>query len=475
MTAIVVHQDEPLSAAAVAPVMLSAPSDSSSAGGNIQQQQQPGEPALVTPVPPPARRTSNYSGNNKLKEPNTNRPENTRWAQQKLPMWEPMLTLSWSIGICFFVAATCLALGIVIVDTSSSLTTVRIVYDAGSDTNLTDRGDAKTQQEQGHVANLSNCLLDTPEMANSFHANHTCFINITLTEAISGPAHIYYEIAGFHQHHRRFVSSYDRTQFTDEWRPDVALTLCKPLEYLEAMSCDVGVCDPATKHTRMTFPCGIVANTMFNDIFWLHEGLLPTGEKLNRTHLVSNSIARTYPSHNMKNPTWAIDRNEYLPVWHNENFSRIIPPTSGDQRSFIMDDYTNSTAWVHDPLDPELGAGTGVENEHWRVWVEGAANQPFRKAYGKIRQDLPAGTTLVFAVQSNFFVRSFAGSKALVVSELSWFGSQNFALGVFFIAVGGIFAIAGALFALRKCTNPRPLGDTTYLDWKHQPKKNKTE
>ncbi|GAB9467054.1 hypothetical protein Gpo141_00004413 [Globisporangium polare] len=475
MTAIVVHQDEPLSVATVAPVMLSAPSD-----GNIQQQQLSGEPSLVTPVPPPAvRRTSSHSGNGKRKEPNVNRPENTRWAQQKLPMWEPMLTLSWSIAICFFVAATCLALGIVIIDTSSSLTTMRVVYDAGSDTNLTDRGDAKAVQEQGQVTNLSNCLLDTPEMANKFHANHTCFINITLTEAISGPAHIYYELAGFHQHHRRFVSSYDRTQVTDEWRPEDALTMCKPLEYLDAMSCDVSVCDPASKHERMTFPCGIVANTMFNDIFWLHEGFLPTtGEKLNRTHLVSKGIARTYPSHNMKNPTWTIDRSKHLPVWNNENFSRIIPPpaaSGGDQQPYIADDYTNSTAWVHNPTDPELGAGTGVENEHWRVWVEGAANQPFRKAYGKIQRDLPVGTTLVFAVQSNFYVRSFAGSKALVVSELSWLGSQNYALGVFFIAVGGVFCIAGALFALRKCTNPRPLGDTTYLEWKHKHKKSKTE
>lgn len=458
MTAIVVHQDEPLSAAAVAPVIMSALNNN-----NIQQQS--GDVSLVTPVPPPARRAST----NKRKEPNSNRPENTRWAQQKLPMWEPMLTLSWSIGICFFVAATCLALGIVIVDTSSSITTMRVVYDAGSDTNRTDHSDAKPQQLDGQVTNLTNCLLDTPEMANSFHANHTCFINITLTEAITGNAHIYYEIAGFHQHHRRFVASCDRSQFTDEWRPDGPTTMCKPLEKLEAPLCDVGVCDPASNHTRMTFPCGIVANTMFNDIFWLHEGQLPNGgPTLGPKDLVSRGAARTYPSHNMKNPTWAIDLDKFLPVWHNPNFSRIIAPVSGDQRSHITPDYTNSTAWVHDPTDPDFGAGTGVENEHWRVWVEGAANQPFRKAYGQIQRDLPVGTTLVFAVQSNFYVRSFAGSKALVVSELSWFGSQNFALGVFFIAVGGIFCIAGALFALRKCTNPRPLGDTTYLDWKHK-------
>ncbi|TYZ63700.1 hypothetical protein PybrP1_004035 [[Pythium] brassicae (nom. inval.)] len=455
MTAIVVHQDEPTaaSAAIVAPV--------EGAGERLSS---------VAPVPPPSvRRASSRSANRKPKDPHANRPENTRWAQQKLPMWEPMLTLSWTIGICFFVAATCLALGIAIVLTSSDLTTVRVVYDGGSDTNVTDRGDAVAQQKHSEVANLSNCLLDTREMANSFHANHTCFVTITLPEAISGAAHVYYELTGFHQHHRRFVSSVDRTQFTDEWREGIPTTMCAPLEKLESELCDVSVCDPASKRERKAFPCGIVANTMFNDIFWLHDGVLPnSSDTLGPTDLVSKGVARTYPSHNAKNPTWAVSLTEYLPVWHNPNFSRIIAPVSGDRTPHLTSDYTNSTAWVHDPLDQRFGVGTGVENEHWRVWVDGAATQPFRKAYGRIERDLPAGTKLVFAVQSNFFVRSFGGSKALVVSELSWVGSENLALGVFYLAVGGIFGVAGVLFAVRKCTNPRPLGDTAYLEWKHR-------
>lgn len=463
MTAIVVHQDEPNSAAAVAPVTSGAATHEG--GGDLSH---------VTPAPARPRRGSSLNGSHKRREANSNRPENTRWAQQKLPMWEPMLTLSWSIGICFFIAATCLALGIAIVLTSSSMTTMRVVYDGGSDTDWTDRGDALAQQEHGEVTNLTNCLLDTPKMANSFHADHTCYITMTLPEAIVGNTYVYYEIAGYHQHHRRFVSSVDRTQFIDTWRENIAITMCAPLEELESEFCDVGTCDPASKRVRKAFPCGIVANTMFNDIFWLHEGVLPNGTgTLGPTDLISKGAARTYASHNSKNPTWAVDLAKYLPVWHNPNFSRIIPPVSGDMRPYLTPDYTNSTAWVHDPLDPDAGVGTGVENEHWRVWVEGAANQPFRKAYGKIARDLPAGTKLVFAVQSNFFVRSFGGSKALVVGERSWMGSENYPLGVFFLAVGSIFGLAGALFSVRKCTHPRPLGDPRFLDWKHEASRNK--
>lgn len=459
MTAIVVHQDDGFTAAAVAPMMgMASPPDGADTFS----------PNATSKLP--ARRRSSKYLSGKHDVPYANRPENSRWAQQKLPMWEPMLTLSWSIRICLFVAATCLILGIAIVTKSSSLTTIRVVYDAGSDTNLTDHGHAKAQQGHGNVTNLDNCLLDTPDMANSFHANHTCYITITLTEPMANSAYIYYELTGYYQHHRRFVSSMDRTQFTDEWRPNMGITMCAPLEKVESESCDVGACDPASKKERKVFPCGIVANTMFNDIFWLHEGVLPNGDKLGPPDMVSKGAARTYMSHNAKNPTWTVNPVEYLPVWNNPNFSRIIAPVHGDRMPHITADYTNSTAWVHDPLDPEFGAGTGVENEHWRVWVEGAANQPFRKAYGKINRDLPVNTTLVFAVQSNFYVRSFAGSKALVVSELSWFGSENYALGVFYIAVGGIFLIAGLLFTIRKITNPRPLGDASCLGWKHKAK-----
>jgi hypothetical protein len=117
----------------------------------------------------------------------------------------------------------------------------------------------------------------------------------------------------------------------------------------------------------------------------------------------------------------------------------------------------------------------GLENEHWRVWVELAANQPFRKTYGKIEKNLPAGTKLIFAVQSNFFVRSFGGSKALVLAKISWFGSENYTLGGFFLMTSLIFFIATVFFSIRACKNPRPLGNASALAWKHPQARQKIE
>ncbi|KAG6963515.1 hypothetical protein JG687_00006521, partial [Phytophthora cactorum] len=392
---------------------------------------------------------------------NTNRPDGSRMTQQQLYMWEPVLTLGWSIGICFTLAVLCIGLGILIVYTSGTLTTLRVVYDGDED--------AQATQPDGNVTQLSNCRLDSSKDANSFHADHTCYVHLKLPNDIKSPARVFYELEGYYQNHRRFVSSVIRTQFTDEWRPETATSTleCHPMKTISSELCTVGTCEPTSAaKQREFFPCGIVANTLFNDIFWLHEGVLPSGKKLSRTDMTSKSIARTYAAHNNKNPTWDVSSDAYLPVWLNPNMSRIIPPLTGSTAPHITADYTNSTAWVHDALDPDYGVGVGLENEFWRVWVEGAAMNPFRKPYGRIEHDLPAGTTLTFAVQSNFFVRSFGGAKALVLEEVGWFGSTNYILGGFFLGVGAIFAVAGIFFTGRKLYNPRVLGDASALAWK---------
>ncbi|CEG46740.1 protein kinase [Plasmopara halstedii] len=390
-----------------------------------------------------------------------NRPDSSRLTQQQMHIWEPVLTLGLSVGICFTLAVLCIGLGTVIVITSSALTTLRVVYDGVEE--------AQAIQTDGNLTKHTNCHLESLDDANSFHADHTCYVHLKLPNDLKSPVRIFYELDGYYQNHRRFVSSVIRTQFTDEWRPETATSTleCYPLKTITSELCTVGLCEPASSaRQRELFPCGIVANTLFNDIFWLHDGLLPSGEKLSLTDMTSKGITRSYAAHNNKNPTWNVSSDIFLPVWLNPNMSRIIPPLIGETAPHITPNYTNSTAWVHDALDPDFGVGVGLENEFWRVWVEGAASRPFRKPYGRIERDLPAGTMLTFAVQSNFFVGSFGGSKALVLEEVGWFGSTNYIVGGSFLGIGAVFAVAGIVFTGRKLYNSRTLGDASALAWK---------
>lgn len=55
----------------------------------------------------------------------------------------------------------------------------------------------------------------------------------------------------------------------------------------------------------------------------------------------------------------------------------------------------------------------GVTNEHFIVWMRTAGLPTFRKLYGRIDQDIPAGTALSFVINPGFEVVSFGGKKHL--------------------------------------------------------------
>ena len=48
--------------------------------------------------------------------------------------------------------------------------------------------------------------------------------------------------------------------------------------------------------------------------------------------------------------------------------------------------------------------GGGVQNEHFIVWMRVAALSRFRKLYGRIEKDIPAGTTLSFEIEASMSI-----------------------------------------------------------------------
>ncbi len=196
----------------------------------------------------------------KPKKPN--RPDDSRWAQQALPQWKPILTLWWAIGILGTCSVVCLVLGILILQRSQQLGVYRVVYDAPTAL------DAK--QPDGSVDYLSKCHLSSLSDANSFSGKHTCFVNITLQKDMIGRATVYYEIDPFYQNHRRMVISQMPKQYTGDWQPSSGTSACDPLEAVTSIMCISTVCESnqTKRKYRALYPCGLVANTMFNDIFW---------------------------------------------------------------------------------------------------------------------------------------------------------------------------------------------------------------
>merc|ERR1712159_946448 len=99
------------------------------------------------------------------------------------------------------------------------------------------------------------------------------------------------------------------------------------------------------------------------------------------------------------------------------------------------------------------------------VWMRTAGLPEFRKLYGRIETDIPAGETVTFNMTNNFHVGDFEGEKALVMTTLSWVGGKNYFLGVAYVVVGVLCVVLAILFGVKQLVSPRKLGDPRYLQW----------
>lgn len=300
-------------------------------------------------------------------------------------------------------------------------------------------------------------------IGENFNANKTCIVNFTIPQDMDPPVLIYYELTNFHQNHRNYYTSRDPFQ------------LLGRVEGQDRTS--ETDCDPMNKLGNMTLnPCGLIANTFFNDYFTLLSGNGPDGDPL---VMIEDGIA------------WESDL-EYL-FDHPLGFRAETCPNATDCSDDCCDDdqdgrewscekpyynkkdekcyryhYPNdeSTQYLHETYPDIVSPLEGVNNEHFVVWMRIAAQPSFRKLYAWINQPIPKGEVLSFQINANYVVTRFGGSKSLIVSTTSIFGGRNNFLAPLFIGVGIVSLVAGAFFALKHFARPRKLGDTKYLSYK---------
>ena len=115
---------------------------------------------------------------------------------------------------------------------NAELLELRIVYDAYNDTTVP-------------------CTITTA------NANKTCTLNITIPHDLDPPILIHYEITNFYQNQRKYLNSRDDIQLRGEGNSPRGQELCRPLTTLGSITLN---------------PCGLIANTLFNDILRLVSG-----------------------------------------------------------------------------------------------------------------------------------------------------------------------------------------------------------
>ncbi|KAL7610211.1 hypothetical protein Lser_V15G12105 [Lactuca serriola] len=163
---------------------------------------------------------------------NSKKPEYSRFTQQELPAWKPILTPGWVITSFLAIAMLFIPIGLVSLFASERVVEIVYRYDQ----------DCVPEIYRGNVTSyIQNPL-----------TNKTCIKNVTVPKKMEAPIFVYYQLDNFYQNHRRYVKSRSDKQLRSG-EDDFSTKGCEP----EAKS----------SSGKPIVPCGLIAWSLFNDTY----------------------------------------------------------------------------------------------------------------------------------------------------------------------------------------------------------------
>lgn len=247
-------------------------------------------------------------------------------------------------------------------------------------------------------------------------ANNTCTVRLEIPHEMKGGVFLYYKLTNFYQNHRWYVKSLDRQQLLGK-------RVLK--EQLEGGDCS----SMAMDGDKIIYPCGLIANSFFNDTF----GSLKGQETFEWT---TTGIA------------WPSDKDKFGEATEYA-LNEIVPPPNWRRRV--------GDVWGQQP---------NLKNdEHFQVWMRTAGLPTFRKLWGRNDKDTLKVGKYEIVIEDNYDVKSFEGTKSIVISTVTAIGGKNPFLGISYIVVGTLCIGLGIAFLVKHMVHPRKLGDPSYLSW----------
>lgn len=369
------------------------------------------------------------------------KPADTAFKQQRLPAVRPIFTPAAVGAVFLLVGVPFIIMGMALKSASGAITELEVQYDG--------------------TGSSGSCQI------YSSGAGTTCEVSFTAPEAMAAPVYVYYQLDNFYQNHRRYVKSYDKYQLLGNVESKYAHKECVPLIY---------------NGTQTLHPCGLVANSLFND-----KIILSTGQDISYDGIAWAADATKY-----KQPTGFESQEDTsgaaatcVGTATRAACSATVCSSAGldsgcgaffceaasadyygcDAEAYYFYSYPqdDSYQYLYETFPEVVSPLKGVETERFQVWMRVAALPKFRKLYAILNNDLAEGETVTFSVEANFDVSHFKGTKSLILTTTSWFGGKNTFIGVAFVAIGAICIGFGVLFMAKQAAAPRVLGDLKFL------------
>lgn len=297
--------------------------------------------------------------------------------QQQLKSFRPLVTPMCTSIIFAIAALVCLLFGGLIVGASDNIVEQEVRYD------------------------------------NQCQMGQSCTIGITIEKEMKAPVYFYYKLVNFYQNHRSYVQDYSKPQLQGK--------------ATDTTGCSVK--EVAKRDGKPVFPCGLIANSFFNDVFSLKRvgGTTFTGDDWDGSDL-----------------TWSSDKEKFK------------------NKTFIPDTVVRtSTRGNTLPLPT---------TQDFEVWFRVAGLPRFNKLYRKIgTTTLQKGEKYEITIDNQFEVGKFGGEKWVLLSTTSWIGGANHFLGYLYIITGTMCAIYSMGMLIKQARCPRRKGEMRYYGWTGYP------
>ncbi|KAG1447059.1 hypothetical protein G6F46_011632 [Rhizopus delemar] len=263
------------------------------------------------------------------------------------------------------------------------------------------------------------------EQPSNSSVGGTCSIQFSIPMQLKAPIYLYYRLSNFYQNHRKYVKSLNYNQLHgDAISEGEAISSCSPM----AVSPD----------GKIYYPCGLIANSMFNDTFHVSYVGTPGGT----TNLSSVTFDET-------GIAWPTDKKRLAPT--TMDISRLAPPPNWANK--YPNGYTADTIF-----NPQ-------QDEHFQVWMRTSWFPTFRKLYSAYREGVLEPGMYQIDVVTNYDITQYGGTKSIVLTGTSFLGDRNPFMGMAWIVMGCVCAIVGVFFLGWHFFKPRKLGDHDRLSW----------
>lgn len=162
----------------------------------------------------------------------TTAPSYSKFAQQELPAWRPMITPVKAMIWLFIIGAFSFICGPIFYVSANNTIKVETRYD-------------------------DKCELDKE-----------CDLQIEIPEEMKGKIYMKYKLTNYYQNHRRFMESRSRDQLAGEYVDYSGMSSCDPVRSV----------NDSSSEDNWILPCGLSATTVFNDTFEVpFEGFSESG------------------------------------------------------------------------------------------------------------------------------------------------------------------------------------------------------